>query len=59
MAATLYCDRCGRKATKDEAGDLKRCLKCGALEFTTRPEWPQGLTYNDRRFLKSLRIAIR
>lgn len=53
--ATIYCVSCGKVVPTH--GQLKPCLKCGGVEFTTRPEFDQAITYNDRRFLRSLRIA--
>lgn len=52
--AALFCNRCGREVKN--RGQMKPCLKCGSLEFTTRPEFDQALTLNDRRFLRALRI---
>lgn len=54
----LYCARCGDRQQERHAG--KRCIKCGSIGFANTLRlvpWPKTLTYNDRRFLKSLQIA--
>ena len=56
MMAALWCTNCGAEVKHE--GQLKPCLQCGSLEFTTRPDFDQALTVMDRRFLRSLCIAL-
>jgi hypothetical protein len=48
----LFCQRCGTSELKDYI-----CSRCGCSIVATTPPLLWLLTYNDRLFLKSLRIT--
>lgn len=59
MAVTLYCQTCGRGETVSGPGILPDCRICGPTTWrtATEPRVDYVVTHNDRRFLKSIRVA--
>jgi ribosomal protein L37E len=58
MGQSTFCARCGLEAPLDEA--VKACAACGYVVFVPARylEWEASLSENDRKFLKSIRVAI-
>jgi len=61
MDRVLYCPTCARP-TAVAIGSPDRCLSCNTLvewrETSPAPQIPYTLSTNDRRFLRSLKIAV-
>jgi hypothetical protein len=59
MAQELFCSKCGLAIPLDEI-DLSPCVACGNAVFVPQQwlDWDACLSENDRKFLKSVRIAI-
>jgi len=59
----LFCKDCGASQDVPIGGYVNECKVCHGVAFTTiprdrtQPKVPWALTTNDRRFLKSMRIA--
>ena len=58
MAVTLYCQQCGRGETITVIGELPDCRICGPTVWRSAsdPKQPYELTFNDKRFLRSIRV---
>ena len=58
MGQETFCARCGLAAPIDEA--VKPCSACGYVVFVPARylEWDASLSENDRKLLRSLKIAI-
>ena len=57
---TLFCSKCGLEALLDDVGLLSPCVACGNAVFAPARwiGWSAALTEPDKRFLRSLHIAI-
>lgn len=58
MSQSTFCARCGLEAPLDEAP--KPCSACGYVVFVPARylDWETSLTLNDKKLLKSFKIAI-
>jgi ribosomal protein L37E len=58
MGQSTFCARCGLEAPLDEAP--KACVGCGYVVFVPARylDWDASLSENDKKLLKSLKIAL-